>query len=338
MIIKCFGIDVSKNTLDIAFYDGGDIRKDQHKKVSNDTDGFDLMLQWMTSVSSTADLTSFLVCFENTGVYSRALQLNLERKGISYSVVGGDVIHYFTVPQSECGLRFIKTDKADAIKIAIYCYLYREQLKQTRLPSPALQQLRRLVSERRSYIVSKKGFCTRRSEAYPEESDATLSRQGRQINYLEDSIQEVNKEILKLINGNEDLLRSYQLLTSIPGVGQVVASDTIAYTENFSKVTDPRKYCSFIGLMSYEQSSGKHKGKPKRRVVKHPAKANLSAICPINISLNPDIRAIYERMTAEGKPKGVIFNRIKCLIVKRMFAVIRRGTPFEYRNDPSTLL
>ena len=128
-------------------------------------------------------------------------------------------------------LRFIKTDKADAIKIAIYCYLYREQLKLTKLPSPALQQLRRLVSERRSYIVSKKGFSTRRSEAYPEESDATLSRQGRQINYLEDSIQEVNKEILSLINGDKKLLRSYQLLTSIPGVGQVVASNTIAYSK-----------------------------------------------------------------------------------------------------------
>lgn len=105
MIINCFGIDVSKNTLDIAFYDGGDIRKDLHKKVSNDTDGFDSMLQWMTSVSSTADLVSFLVCFENTGVYSRALQLYLEQKGVTYSVVGGDVIHNFTVPQSECGLR-----------------------------------------------------------------------------------------------------------------------------------------------------------------------------------------------------------------------------------------
>lgn len=55
MIIKCFGIDVSKNTLDIAFYDGGDIRKDQHKKVSNDTDGFDLMLQCYSLFHSSSE-------------------------------------------------------------------------------------------------------------------------------------------------------------------------------------------------------------------------------------------------------------------------------------------
>ncbi len=337
MITNCFGIDVSKKTLDIAFYDGKVIEKNLHRKVSNDTDGFDSMLQWMTSVPSVSDLNSILICFESTGVYSRALQHYLEQKGVTYSVVGGDVIHNFTVPQSECGLRYIKTDKADAIKIAIYCYVYREQLRPSRLPSATLLQLRRLVSERRCYIDTKAGFCTRQSEAYPEESDATLSRQSRQINYLEDSIQEVNKEIFKLISSDDALLKSYQLLTSIPGIGQVVASDTIAYTENFSKVTDPRKYCSFIGLMSYEQSSGKHQGKPKRRIVRHPAKTDLSAICPINISLNPDIRSIYERMSSQGKPKGVIFNRIKCIIVKRMFAVIRRGTPFEYRVDSPTL-
>lgn len=63
-----------------------------------------------------------------------------------------------------------------------------------------------------------------------------------------------------------------------------IGTDRQDYRNMFNELS-----AAFIGLMSYEQSSGKHKGKPKRRIVRHPAKTNLSAVCPINISLNPDI-------------------------------------------------
>lgn len=337
MVYYSFGIDVSKSTLDIAFYDGHAIEKNHHRKVSNDTSGFESMFKWMTSGFSIADTGSIRICFESTGVYSRALQHFLEQKGVTYYVVGGDVIHNYTIPQNEYGLRYIKTDKADAIKIAIYCHINHQFLSPSHLPSPSLQQLRRLVSERRSYIKCKHGFSLRQSEAFPEESDATLSRQDRSVILLEDSIKEVDGDILKVINRDEALLKSYQLLLSIPGIGPVLASDTIAYTENFTKVTDPRKYCAFIGLMSYEQSSGTSKGKPKRKVIRHSAKMDLGAACNANISHDPDIRAIYDRMLAQGKPKGVIYNRIKCFMVRRMFAVIRRGTPFEHRDSAPSL-
>lgn len=337
MIYYSFGIDVSKNTLDIAFYDGKTIEKKHHLKVSNDQTGFDSMFKWMTSRFFITDIASIRVCFENTGVYSRLLQHYMEQKGVTYYVVGGDIIHKFTISQNEHGLRNIKTDKADAIKIAIFCHLNHQFLSPSRLPSPALQQLRRLVSERRRYLAGKTGFKARISGAFPEESDATLSRWGCYLESFEGSVKEVEKEILNVINSDEALQRSYNLLDSIPGIGLVLASDTIAYTENFTKITDPRKYCAFIGLMSYEQSSGKIKGKPKRKVVRHPAKKNLGAACVSNISKDPYIRSMYDRMKSQGKLDGVIYNRIKCFMVRRMFGVIRRGTPFEHRDISPSL-
>jgi len=337
MITYSFGVDVSKKTLDIAFYDGRAIEKHFHKKVSNDNCGFDSMLNWMTSTFSITDKDAIRVCFENTGVYSRALQHYLEQKGVSYYVVGGEVIHNFSVPQNEYGLRYLKTDKADAIKIAIYCHINHLYLQPSKLPSTAILQLRRLVNERLSYTANRARYRIRLADAYPEESDATLTREAKYISYFEDSVREVDKEILSLITQDEALNKSYQLLISIPGIGPVVASDTIAYTENFTKITDPRKYCAYIGLMSYEQSSGTIKGKPKRREVKHPAKRNLGAICANNIANDPFIRAIYDRMKAQGKTDGATFNRIKCFIVKRMFAVALRGTPFEYRDATPSL-
>lgn len=337
MIYYSFGIDVSKDTLDIAFYDGQVIEKKHHLKVSNDQRGFDSMFKWMTSAFSITDIDSIRVCFESTGVYSRLLQHYMEQKGVTYYVVGGEVIKNYTIPQNEHGLRYIKTDKADAIKIAIYCHLNRQSLSPSKLPSQVIQQLQRLVSERRKYIAGKNGFSNRITGAFPEESDATLSRWGHYLESFEESAKEVEKEILRVIESEVALQRSYKLLVSIPGIGLVLASDTIAYTENFTKITDPRKYCAFIGLMSYEHSSGKVKGKPKRKKIAHPAKKNLGSACTSNISKDPYIRAIYDRMLAQGKPKGVIYNRIKCFMVRRMFGVIKRGTPFEHRDTTPSL-
>ena len=49
-----------------------------------------------------------------------------------------------------------------------------------------------------------------------------------------------------------------------------------------------------------------------------------------------ELKAYYERKTAEGKPFGVVLNAVKFKLVCRMFAVVRRGTPFvdlmTYRN------
>jgi len=36
----------------------------------------------------------------------------------------------------------------------------------------------------------------------------------------------------------------------------------------------------------------------------------------------------YERKIAEGKPEGIVFNNIKNKLIHRVFAVIKRQTPF----------
>lgn len=40
------------------------------------------------------------------------------------------------------------------------------------------------------------------------------------------------------------------------------------------------------------------------------------------------IKEYFERKTAQGKEFGVVLNAIKYKLIQRMFAVIKRGTPF----------
>ena len=46
-----------------------------------------------------------------------------------------------------------------------------------------------------------------------------------------------------------------------------------------------------------------------------------------------EIRKYYDRKMAEGKAYGVVANAIKFKLLLRMFAVIKRGTPFVRKPD-----
>lgn len=43
---------------------------------------------------------------------------------------------------------------------------------------------------------------------------------------------------------------------------------------------------------------------------------------------DPEIKEYFERKTAQRKDFGVVLNAIKYKLIQRMFAVVKRGTPF----------
>lgn len=81
-----FGVDVSKKTLDLAYYDGETIDwKNAHIKVSNDDAGFRKIGSWVAKVGK--DFDTFLFCMEYTGLYSQNFRLWLESKEYIYGMV-----------------------------------------------------------------------------------------------------------------------------------------------------------------------------------------------------------------------------------------------------------
>ena len=42
----------------------------------------------------------------------------------------------------------------------------------------------------------------------------------------------------------------------------------------------------------------------------------------------PDIKLYYERKVAEGKHKMCVINAIRNKLIKRVMAVVKRGTPY----------
>lgn len=127
------GIDVSKNTLDVALVDQE--RKPRHKVFSNDEVGHAQLLSWLIQQNA----GTVHACLEATGTWAAGAALALHEAGHKVSLVNPARTHAFAKSQ----LKRTKTDKADAILIAHFCQMHHPPIGTPH--SPEIQQLQGLV-------------------------------------------------------------------------------------------------------------------------------------------------------------------------------------------------
>ena len=326
--IECIGVDVSKNTLDVALFRGKIDWNEGHVKVSNNESGYKELRKWLRLKN--AEKKRLRICMESTGLYTHDFRSWLEKENIIYYVVDPKLMHHFAPPQSIKGIRQTKNDKADAFRIAIYCSLFHDSMEPSKLPSAAYFKLKRLLAERRQYVKQSVLYRQQLSDISIYDSVGSRIRKKNEVENLRDNIKQTDAEMKAIIDTDPEIRRNYELLISIVGVGLVVAVTTIVLTENFTTFTTPRKYASYIAIAPFPHESGTSI-RGATRVSKQgfrQAKADLSISVLSAITFDPDIKEYWQRKKAEGKHTGCVLNAIKFKIVLRMFAVVKRGKPY----------
>lgn len=326
--IECIGVDVSKNTLDVALFRGKIDWNEGHVKVSNNESGYKELRKWLRLKN--AEKKRLRICMESTGLYTHDFRSWLEKENIIYYVVDPKLMHHFAPPQSIKGIRLTKNDKADAFRIAIYCSLFHDSMEPSKLPSAAYFKLKRLLAERRQYVKQSVLYRQQLSDISIYDSVGSRIRKKNEVENLRDNIKQTDAEMKAIIDTDPEIRRNYELLISIVGVGLVVAVTTIVLTENFTTFTNPRKYASYIAIAPFPHESGTSI-RGATRVSKQgfrQAKADLSISVLSAITFDPDIKEYWQRKKAEGKHTGCVLNAIKFKIVLRMFAVVKRGKPY----------
>lgn len=326
--IECIGVDVSKNTLDVALFRGKIDWNEGHVKVSNNESGYKELRKWLRLKN--AEKKRLRICMESTGLYTHDFRSWLEKENIIYYVVDPKLMHHFAPPQSIKGIRQTKNDKADAFRIAIYCSLFHDSMEPSKLPSAAYFKLKRLLAERRQYVKQSVLYRQQLSDISIYDSVGSRIRKKNEVENLRDNIKQTDAEMKAIIDTDPEIRRNYELLISIVGVGLVVAVTTIVLTENFTTFTNPRKYASYIAIAPFPHESGTSI-RGATRVSKQgfrQAKADLSISVLSAITFDPDIKEYWQRKKAEGKHTGCVLNAIKFKIILRMFAVVKRGKPY----------
>lgn len=328
-----FGVDVSKKTLDVAYYDGVTLDwKNGHIQVTNDESGFKKIGSWIKKLG--IEKPQCVFCMEYTGLYNQNFRQWLEREGIVYGMVNGRKMHHFEpdLDEGERALDRIKTDETDSFRIAIYCEQNVRKIKRnpSKLPSETYFKLKRLMAERTQYVRQAALYKQQLNDISVYDTELSHMRKKSELDSLKRGIKDTDKEINKIMDEDPQIKKNYDLICTVMGVGRVIALETIVLTENFTAFTDPRKYACYIGIAPFPRQSGTsvHSAPHLTKKGFSQAKADLSIACLTTITHDAGLGAYYKRKKEEGKHTGVVLNAIKFKIVLRMFAVVKRQTPY----------
>ena len=104
----------------------------------------------------------------------------------------------------------------------------------------------------------------------------------------------------------------------------------IAYTHNFTKFENARKFCCYCGIAPFENSSGTSlKGRTKvnplaNKMIK--SLLNMGAMAAARN--NTEFKSYYNNRVEKGHNKMSTLNIIRNKIVFRAFSVVKRGSPY----------
>ena len=226
-----------------------------------------------------------------------------------------------------------KNDKVDARRIADYALTNRAKLVSFSLPSTLLLQIKQLLTYRDQQTrikVSLKNSLKSHDQYQRVSGLQSISDDIKdQIDECESRIEVIEEQIKDLIKSDETMKKNFDLATSVKGIGLVIAAFMLVTTNNFTGFENGRKYACYSGIAPFDNTSGKYKGKTK---VSHLANKRMKTLLSNGANSarkwDPELRMYYDRKIQEGKEHNLVINSIKCKLVNRVFAVVKRQTPY----------
>ena len=316
------GIDMSKLTFD-AFIHSNQV----YKKLDNTKKHYKQLVDWVFK-NSNHPKESILFILEHTGLYSHGLSVYLSSKNIPFLLAPGLEI------KKSMGMIRGKSDKADAKIIARYGYRMRDEIIPTKLSSEEEQGLKRLLSLRQRLVKQRSGFKASHKEQsrvlIKKYNKTLLSIQEKMINYLTKQIKEVEKEMMTILESNDVMYSNFKHIISIKGIGPQTALFIIAYTANFTKFKDYRKFASYCGIAPFQNQSGTSvRGKTKvSSLANKKIKCLLDLCAKSSIQYNTEMKMYYQKRVAQGKNKMSTINIVRNKLLARIFAVVNRNEPY----------
>jgi transposase len=313
------GIDIAKRKFDVALFIGGKLK---HKSCTNDTEGFELLSQWLRKQR----VGCLHACLEATGSYGDELALYLHDAGHAVSIVNPARIKGFA--QSE--LLRAKNDKIDAGLIARFCLAMHPEPWEP--PAPEIRALQALVRRADALIGMRTQEMNRLGTA-PLTVEPSIREH---IAYLDEQIEKIKQQIAGHIDGNPELKGKKDLLHSIPGIGPATIAAILAEINIFERFDQVRKVVAFIGLAPKEAVSGSSvKRKPRLCKIGH-ARLRKALYMPalVSIRYNPMIVTFYRRLKNNGKNGKVIVCAIMRKLVHIIFGILKSGKPFDPNYKP----
>jgi transposase len=317
--IHFFGVDVSKKTVDITYLFE---QQFSHEQFGNDAQGMENLMGWLKDLD--IDFNQTLFCMEATGLYCFPLTQFLACNGIDTWIEQANQIKKAT------GLARGKNDKVDSRRIAIYATKNLDRLRLWKPMDTTIDKIKHLASLRERLVDTKKRLVTPIKE-FEDVGNTVMAKLlaktiKNSLAAIDKDLKSVEAKIADIVNGDENLKKLYNLVTSVVGIGFVTAINLLIYTNGFTVMNDARKLACYCGVAPFEYSSGSSiRGRTKVHFMANKKlKCNLHMASLSAVKLDADLKHYYERKVAEGKSKLSVLNAVKNKLLARVVAVVNK--------------
>jgi len=307
------GIDVSKDSFVAAYPKKSGYTT---KTFLNTTSG---VRQFISSLPEDCHCV-----MEATGNYSMLLLYLLQQANIVVSMENPQKIKHF----ARAMLSTTKTDEIDAKLIA----LYGEKMEPApyKIPSESiilLKQKRTVLRQLKKQLIAMTNMQHAMSVLPKQDPTAKVAIE-QTIKFLRKQISKLEDEITHL--SNKEFKRQMELLTSIKGIGENIASALILATGGFTYFSSAKQISRFLGLCPTYQQSGTSvnvKGHINRNGDTH-LRSLMYVVAFSSIRSNTACKETYERLRSRGKSGRVAIIAIANKLIRQAFAVVTNNRPY----------
>lgn len=161
-------------------------------------------------------------------------------------------------------------------------------------------------------------------------SDTVKKKLKSMLSNVKKQIETLEEEIRQTIQNTHSLKEDFDLITSIPGIGECSAIKLLSTIVDINEFKQAKQFAAFLGLTPKQYQSGKFVGQTKLSKIGNPQLRTVLYMASLSARQhNPCLKEFADRLQAGGKaPKAVL-----CAVMRKLahliFAVLKHRQPFK---------
>jgi transposase len=307
------GIDVSKQQLEVAAHES-----DYRFRCANKVSAFGALVAELIS------LRPALIVLEATGGLETRVGSALHAAGLPVVVINPRQVRDFARALGQLA----KTDRLDARVLAHYAAAIKPPLRP--IKAKEQQELDALTGRRGQLVEILADEKNRRVSAA---SDTVRDQIKEHIDWLEDRIAELDKQIKALLQTSPSWQVKDQILQSVPGIGPVASFSMIADLPELGTL-NRQQISKLVGVAPLNRDSGQQRG--TRHIYGGRAKLRrvLYMAALTAARHNVVLKEFYQRLRANNKPFKVAITACMRKLLAIINVMIRDNTCWNIKPEP----
>ena len=305
------GIDVSKETLDIAVHETA-----AHWTSKHEFTEFPQLLKSLRAVAPTR------IILEASGGVENLLVSYLATAGLPVIVINPRQVRDFARATGQLA----KTDRLDAFVLARFGATLEPAVRQ--LKSAETQELEALVARRAQLVNMLTAERIRLQQAQQQRRQSIVSDLKAHISWLQKRLDKCERDLSQLLRSSPIWRATDERLQSVPGVGPITSLVLIAELPELGQLPD-KQIVALCGLAPHARDSGKWHGKRTTRGGRARVRTALYMAALVATKHNLVIKSFYRRLLSAGKQKKVALTACMRKLLVILNAMFRNQTSWQ---------